>query len=106
MTQMEQQFTAELLKNLEQAEKECGVQQKRLAAQVEKYGGVSCAREQIRRGRVSEGFTALAECGQLALSMEALVVAGKYGTLFTDEEVNFCFSALCDNGFYVWGQKN
>lgn len=94
-------FTAELQKLLEQAEA-IGVRQTRLLEQVKKFGGVSCARELVRKGRLSDGFEALAAAKRLDLSLEALVTAGKYGTLFTDDAVNACFSALCDAGYYVF----
>ena len=100
-TALEQAFTADLRRNLEAAAA-LGVAQKRLAADVERWGGVSCARELLRKNRLSEGFDALAAAGRLELSLEALVVAGKYGALFTDEEVNRCFGALCDAGYYTW----
>ena len=100
---LEQAFTDQLRRNLEAADA-LGILQKRLAADVERWGGVSCARELLRKNRLSEGFDALAAAGKLELSLEALVVAGKYAALFTDEEVNRCFAALCDGGFYTWSR--
>lgn len=99
--QLETEFQKELIEKLRQSE-EAGVCQKRLAGDVQQHGGVSCARELIRRRRVSDGFAALASIGRLELSLEALVTTGRYGALFTDEEVNACFAALCDAGYYVW----
>ena len=106
MSQLEQAFQAELIASIECAERECGVQQKRLQADVEKFGAVSAARELFRKHRMSEGFAGLAQAGRLELSLEALATAGKYGSLFTDDEVNACFTALCDSGFYVWHGSN
>ena len=105
MTRLEQAFTRELLNHLQDAWEQCGIAQKRLEAQAAQYGGVACAKELLRRRRLSEGFDALARANRLELSLEALVVAGKYGELFTDEEVNSCFSTLCDAGFYTWGRN-
>ena len=102
MTRLEQAFTEDLQEKLARAEQECGVRQRRLAARVESVGGVACARELLGRRQISEGFAGLQQAGRLELSLEALVTAGKYGQLFTDEEVNCCFAALCDAGFYVW----
>ena len=101
MSPLETAFDEALKKNLNEAETACGVLQKRLRADVERFGGVSCAKEMLRKGRQSEGFEALADAGRLDLSMEALVTAGKFGELFTDDEVNDCFSALCAAGFYT-----
>lgn len=75
--------------------------QKRLWADVERFGGAACARELMRKGRQSDGFDALCAAGRLDLSLEALVTAGKFGSLFTDEEVNVCFAALCAAGYYT-----
>ena len=49
-----------------------------------------------------DGFEQLVDLKRMDLSMEALVVKGKYGALFTDDEVNSCFERLCADGFYVW----
>lgn len=95
---LERAFTEELLKNIGAAAPVC--RQERLRADVEKYGGASCAHELLRRNRRSEGFGALADAGKLALSLEALAAEGKYGELFTDDEVNECFAALCAEGYY------
>ena len=101
MSALETAFDAALRKAMEQAESECGVAQKRLRADVERFGGASCAKEMLRKGRQSEGFEALADAGRLDLSLEALVTAGKFGELFTDDEVNDCLSALCAAGYYT-----
>jgi len=95
------QFTKELLKALDEAEK-LGCRMVRLRQTVEKYGGVETAKELLRKHRTSDCFERLAEMNRLDLSMEALVVKGKFGALFTDDEVNFCFENLCAAGYYVW----
>ena len=101
MSPLEAAFDEALKKNLEEAERDCGVAQKRLRADVERFGGASCAKEMLRKGRQSDGFEALADAGRLDLSLEALVTAGRFGALFTDDEVNACFSALCAAGYYT-----
>ena len=100
MSPLETAFDEALKKSLDAAEA-CGVLQKRLRADAERFGAAACARTLLRRGRRSEGFDALADTGRLDLSLEALVVSGKYGALFTDEEVNACFAALCAAGYYT-----
>ena len=32
--------------------------------------------------------------------MEAIIVKGEYAELFTDEQVNYCYELLCENGYY------
>lgn len=92
-------FTAALLAAIEQAQTECGIRQPRLQKSAETYGGVSAAKEYMKHNRASDGFDALAKCGRLELSMEALVVSSAWHSNFTDDEVNFCFSLLCGENF-------
>lgn len=95
------QFTKELLKAMDEAET-LGCRMVRFRQTVEKYGGVETAKEMLRKHRTSDCFSQLADQNRLDLTMEALVVKGKFGTLFTDEEVNCCFETLCDAGYYLW----
>lgn len=78
-----------------------GVRMARLKKDAETYGGVKTARELLRKNRLSDGFDQLEQLGKLELSLEALVVKGKYGALFTDDEVNRCFDRLCIGGYYT-----
>ena len=91
-------FQTALLKAIETADKECAVSQKRLLKNIETYGAVAALKECFRKNQVSDGFEALVKCGRTDLTAEALAV--KYHTLFTDDEVNFCFSELCGVEFY------
>ena len=95
------QFTKELLKAMDAAEK-LGCRMVKFRQTAEKYGGVETAKEYLRKNRFSDGFDQLAEQGRLDLSMEALAVQGKFGALFTDDEINRCFERLCDAGYYVY----
>lgn len=97
---LEQKFTAALAAACRQAQEQVGCPMTGLLQKIEKYGGVSTARDYIRKNRLSDGFTVLEQAGKLALSMEALVTAPAYGTLFTDDEVNACFQVLCDANYY------
>lgn len=99
MNEMEKQFTAAARASI-QAAQEAGILQKRLAAEIEKHGAVSCAKRLLQRGQHSDGFETLQAAGLLKHSLEALVISSKFGALFTDEEVNQCFAALCGAGFY------
>lgn len=93
-------FTAALLSAIDAAQTECGVRQARLRQNAETYGGVSAAKDYIKRNRVSDGFDALQAAKRLDLSMEALVVSPQYHAQFTDEEVNACFALLCGADYY------
>jgi hypothetical protein len=54
----------------------------------------------LHRRQVTRQFEPLKQKKRLDLSPEALVVKGKYGALFTDEEVNLCLEALLEAGMY------
>ena len=61
------------------------------------------AMEQARRlvsgHRASDGFDALADKGQLKLSLEALVVDRRFTALFSDEEANTALERLLAAGY-------
>ncbi len=98
--ELERKFTAELAAACRKAQEQTGCPMSGMLQKIEKYGGVSVAKDYIRKNRLSDGFTVLEQAGKLALSMEALVTASRYGTLFTDDEVNACFQALCEANYY------
>ena len=50
--------------------------------------------------RESDGFAALAEKKQLALSLEALAIDKRFTALFSDEEANTALARLLEAGFY------
>ena len=72
----------------------------RFVRSVQTTGGVSAVRELCRRNRPSDAFDSLAQAGRLDLSAEASAVKGKYGPLFTDEEVNACLALLLEAGYF------
>ena len=96
---MEEKLLKLLLKNAEAAEK-LGIRQVKFKADLLKYGAVKTCRNLIRRGLCSEAFEGLFRAGMLRLSPEAVIVSKEFAPLFTDDEVNFCFSLLCEAGYY------
>lgn len=101
MKAAEPAFAAALSDRLDAAAA-CGVAQKRLRAQIERYGALNCAKTLLARGQISDGFDALAAAGRLDLSLEALAVEGRFAALFTDEEVNQALSTLLEAGYTGW----
>ncbi len=97
---LEQTFQKEALEQAQTAMLSHGCPTKRLYQTLETRGGVETARELAKKHRVSDGFEALRQCGHLDLSLEALMVKGKYGSLFTDAEINWCFEVLVDAGYF------
>lgn len=95
-----QAFQAEAMANAQTAMLTHGAPTKRLFQNLQTNGGVETAKEQARRRRPSDGFDALARCGHLELSLECLMTKGKYGPLFTDDEVNWCLDLLMEAGYF------
>ncbi len=97
---LEQEFTLQAIQNAQTAMLESGCPTKRLLQTLETKGGVEMVRELCKRGRASDGFDDLLVKGHGELTLEALVIKGKYGKLFTDEEVNFCLDLLMGAGYF------
>ena len=72
----------------------------RLLQDLETYGAVRTVQDLCRKHRLSDGFEQLAQKKQLQLSLEALVIKGAYGSLFTDEEANWCLQVLMEAGYF------
>ena len=73
----------------------------RFVKEMEQRGGAEALRGLWKRRRLSPWFDALAARGRLELSPEAIAIQSKYGALFTDDEVNECFSALLEAGWRI-----
>ena len=100
MMALEKKLQQEVIKKCTVAEKEYGCKMTRFLQTMEKFGIVRTAQEIFRKGRTSDCFNKLAEAGHLELTMEAIIVKGEYAELFTDEQVNYCYELLCENGYY------
>lgn len=105
MRDPEAAFDAALRAACGRVREQTGITHARLLKQADAHGAVAAVREQLRRRQVSDGFDRLARCGGLRDSVEALVTEGQFGSLFSDEEVNFCFSLLCEAGYYGGGLR-
>lgn len=95
-----QAFQKEAISNAQTAMLTHGAPTKRLLQNLESRGGVETAKDLAARHRLSDGFDHLAHCGHLELTPEALMTKGKYGALFTDEEVNYCLNVLMEAGYF------
>jgi len=95
-----QSFQTEAMANAQTAMLTHGAPTKRLYQNLQTHGGVETAKELAKRRRTSDGFDVLARCGHLELSLECLMTKGKYGALFTDDEVNWCLDILMEAGYF------
>lgn len=100
MNNLEHTFTTALLEQLGKAAGVCGVEEVRLRQQAEALGGVKAVKQMLARRQENRQFVPLKNMKRLDLSVEALVVKGKFASLFTDEEVNACLDALLEGGLY------
>lgn len=100
MTTVEKQFEETWIRNCEDAQKQCACRLTRLLQNIAKFGGVKTAKEILRKGRMSDDFEVLQKAGLMKLTMESLVVNGRFAELFSDDEVNKCYEMLCEYGFY------
>ena len=94
-------FEKALAENIEKAGK-LGVNMTRIGASAQKFGAVKYIKEQIKRDNLGDGFDQLAKMGRLDLSWQALVIAKEFGDLFEDDEVNYCYMVLLDEGYSLF----
>ena len=67
---------------------------------LEREKAMQLAHRSLQGRRESEGFGILADKKRLDLSLEALAVDKRFGSLFTDEEANNALSRLLNAGYY------
>lgn len=101
MTDLERQFTKDMMNIYAIAKKECGYQASRFIQLVVEKGGVSAAKQLIHKEGGTYGFTTLWEHNRLDLSVEAYVLKPEYKTLFTEEERKICKERLLEYGFHI-----
>ncbi|MBO8435120.1 MAG: hypothetical protein IAC55_07365 [Tyzzerella sp.] len=93
-------FNKIIIEKILECEKVIGEKDAKLLQNIEKFGGVEACRNVLKRRQYSKCFNKLKDKGRLDLSMEAVVVDSRFSKLFDDDEVNFCFETLCDNGYF------
>lgn len=91
---MEQKFITAWAAAREKAEK-LGVKMRPVA----EADAMKQAHRCLSGTRLSDGFNALLGCGNLELSLEALVVDKRFTQLFTDEEANEALMRLLEVGY-------
>ena len=100
MTKLETDFTLALIQSIQEAEALTGVSEPRLLRSAQEQGGPAAVKILLSRGQMTRQFEPLKKLHRLDQSPEALVIQGKYASLFTDEEVNQCLAALLDGGMF------
>jgi len=94
------EFHTAMLDVYRKAKKETGYNASYFLRLVEEVGGLEAARRLLHAGSVSSGFSALWEKGRLDLSVEAVVLQGRFADLFTDEELTVARDRLAEYGYH------
>ncbi len=101
MNQSEKRFHQEMIDIYITAQRECGYNANRFLQMITKQGGVTTAKQLIRKPGGTDGFTTLWEHKRLDLSVEAHVLKVEYSDIFTDEDRQICRDRLRQFGYKV-----
>lgn len=101
MNDLEKELRGDMIEIYRKADKECGYRATRFLQMIDRKGPLVAAKELISKDGGTEGFTKLWEFGRLDLSLEALVISGKYNNFFTNEEVEMCKDRLRQYGYEI-----
>lgn len=85
------------------ARSECGYNATRYLQMLHEHRGPETARILLHAANVSEGYTALWERKRLDLTVEALILAPEWHSLFSDEERDIARKRLDSYGYKVGG---
>jgi hypothetical protein len=96
---IELRFHDEMLEIYRRAKVECHYNATRFLQMVSESGGLAAARSLLAAPGLSDGFTALWQCGRLDLTVEALVLRSPWNELFTDAELAIARRRLDDLGY-------
>ena len=91
---MEDKFIAAWMANREKAA-QIGVRMRPVTPET----AMKSAHYALTGNRISDGFNTLADKGHLELSLEALVIAKRFTSLFSDEEANNALMRLLAAGY-------
>jgi hypothetical protein len=96
---LEQQFTRQLLRLHELAKESCNYNATRSLRMIYELGGVATARELVLSSELSQGFTAMWECGRLDLTIEATILQEPWRQLFTEDVLSAAQRKLQEVGY-------
>lgn len=87
MVNLIDEFNKDMVMIYTKAKEECGYNAIRFLQMIGEHGGLSTAKKLLADNKIHDGLTALYLCHCLNLTVEALVLQGKYHSLFTKEEL-------------------
>ena len=101
--ELERRFDGAMLDIYLRAKSDARYNATRFLQMLNEHRGLETARILLHAKTVSEGYTALWERKRLDLTVEALVLAPEYASLFTDDERKIARRRLEDYGHSVEG---
>ncbi len=97
--QLMSEFHEAMVDIYRRAKAEAGYNATRFIGMVSERGGLETARYLINATTVSDGYAALWERGRLDLTVEALILGGRWSPLFADAERQIAVKRLREYGF-------
>lgn len=84
---------------LAKEDEDCNYTPTRFYQMVNEKGGLATAKALLATQEIQSGLIKLWDCGRLDISMEALVLAARFESLFTEEEREVVRQRLLDYGY-------
>ena len=85
------------------ARNECGYNATRYLQMLHEHRGLETARILLHASNVSEGYVALWERKRLDLTVEAVILAPEWHSLFSDQERDIARRRLAEYGYNIGG---
>lgn len=102
-SELEARFDEAMMDVYRRALSECGYNATRFLHMLYEHRGLETARILLRASKVSEGYIALWERKRLDLTVEAVMLAPEWHTLFSEDERHIARGRLAEYGFQVAG---
>ena len=97
--EIEKQFEQEVFEGCRQLSRKHGYTPTYFLQMVQERGAVRATKDLLATKDPSEGLNTLWHLGKLELSVEAMVLDSRYGSLFTEEERRIARKRLADLGY-------
>ena len=102
-SELEARFDGAMMDVYCRALSECGYNATRFLHMLYEHRGLETARILLRASKVSEGYIALWERKRLDLTVEAVILAPEWNTLFCEDERQIARARLAEYGYQLAG---
>jgi hypothetical protein len=96
---MNKDFDDAMMDVYQRALKECNYLAKRFLQMLHEHRGLETARILLHASKVSDGYVALWELKRLDLTVEALILAPEWHSLFSDQDRHIARKRLAEYGY-------